>query len=99
MLDTRICPGSASDISRAAIGLARPSTSSGLAPALHVLRAVAPGHQLADVDAHARGQRRALVDAELAQRLLVAQGEIDRLDRTLEDREQAVGLVDQACRR
>ena len=33
--------------------------------------------------------------AELAQRLLVAQGEVDRLDRALEDRQQAVGLVDQ----
>ena len=61
----------------------------------HVAGRVRPHHHVADVHADARLQRQSVLAADVEQAALVAQREIERLDRSLEDRQHAVGLVDQ----
>jgi hypothetical protein len=55
---------------------------------------VVPTHDFADMDADARGHRRRFELGQLAQPALVLERERDRLHRTFEQQQEAVGLVD-----
>ncbi len=81
-------------MTRAAIALASPSTSSRLRAARHVLRRVLAKHDLAQVDADPGGHLRIERAAELAQPGLIGQRETDGLDGPLEQQQEAVALVD-----
>ena len=82
----------ATDITRAAVALATPSTSSGLAPSATSDGAVLAQRDGADMQAGARLERR----NELVQRLLVRQRIADRVGSRVEQQQHAVGLVDLA---
>ena len=88
-----VCPPSASDITRAAVGLARPSTSSGLAPratssALFSRRITGPTCSPARAFS-GTGQR--------GQRAVVGQRVAHRIGGGVEHQQHAVGLVDLAA--
>ena len=89
---SRVWPPRASDITRAAVGLARPSTSSGLAPRATSAGAVLAQDHRPHVQAGARLQRH----RQRGQRPVVGQRVAHRIGRRVEQQQHAVGLVDLA---
>jgi len=89
-------PSPASDMTRAAIAFASPSTSSGFAPraARHVRARVRAQHDFAKVNADPRGHRRIERGPKRAQPGAIGDREAHRLDRPLEQQQEAIALVD-----